>query len=414
MKAIPSSIPGENVEKAPPSARPLRANSKAKEKAIKSTILPRGGAQKRPRLTARDGHSREPPSQSEDELAMRDAGVEEEGDGTEPADEAEVEHSVAGPSTRKRKRGAPATTRTTRAKSKATKKVVKQPSVTPVIRQGKGLRTPSINRGAYVPTRVFALWKDDGHYYPGVVQSHEGGSIYLVKFDDNSTAKVKIDQMRLCELHVGDDILLPPNSHGCKVVDIAKFDSENIVGVSVEDAVEELSVSDILIANKTIIYAWKDRMLTSDSIVPVQAKPSPTPSKLSLASGGPSVRNNHRKILAKTGVVITLSSNNNSQWEKDRENIMAAVKNTGVTVIEDWASVFRMEGKHSHSNNKWVIEKSEVKWVENKDIERVFLLADNANQKPKFLLALGLGIPCVCVSWLHDSVNAVSDIFASA
>jgi hypothetical protein len=189
---------------------------------------------------------------------------------------------------------------------------------------------------------------------------------------------------------------------------VAKFDSEQLVSVSVDDEIEELRTSDIVIAPKTIAYAWKDRTLTPDSIITTKPiKLSPTPSTI---ASGPSARSHRRKILAKTGLVITLSSSNN-QWEKDKENIMAAVKNTGGTVIDDWASIFRMEGRHSHLNNRWVIEKSDVKWIGRDDIERVFLLADNANQKPKFLIALALGIPCVCVTWLHDSVSVVSPIF---
>jgi len=339
---------------------------------------------------------------------MREAGVKEEEDGMEPADDdyVEVDHLVAGPSTGKRKRGAPATkSKTSRVNTKASTKA------TPITRQAKRLRTASINPGGNMaPTRVFALWKQDGHFYSGIVHSHEGGSRYLVRFDDETDATVNINQMRLCELRVGDSILLPNSTRNCKVVDVTKVDSDRIVGVSVDDEIEELQVSDIMIANKTITYAWKDRALTSDSIVPVvkpvRVKLSPTPSKLSVASG-PSGRGSRQKVLAKTGLVITLSSCN-SRWEKDKENVMAAVKNTGGTVIDDWASIFRMEGKHSHSNNRWVIEKSDVKWIGGDDIEKVFLLADNANQKPKFLIALALGIPCVCVSWLHDSVSVVS------
>jgi hypothetical protein len=352
-------------------------------------------------------------SQSEDdgELRMREDGVIEE-DGTEPADDEYIDGDqfVAGPSTRKRKRGAPVPKPTTsRSKTKAPSKTSKHPSITPITRQTKRLRTGSVNRGgSTTPTRVFALWRPDGHFYSGDVQAHEGGTQYLINFDDGTEAKVNIDQMRLCELRVGDIVRFPNSTRNCKVVDMGKFDSEQLVGVSVDDEIEELRISEITIAPKTIAYAWKDRTLTPDSIV--TAKPtelSPTPSTI---ASGPSARSNRRRILAKTGLVITLSSGNN-QWEKDKENIMAAVKNTGGIVIDDWASIFRMEGRHSHSNNRWFIEKSDVKWIGRDDIERVFLLADNANQKPKFLTALALGIPCVCVSWLHDSVSVVSRFF---
>jgi len=110
------------------------------------------------------------------------------------------------------------------------------------------------------------------------------------------------------------------------------------------------------------------------------------------------------KALNRTGLVVTLSPGNKN-WEKIRENVMLAIKNNGGTVIEDWSCIFPMDGIHSNSNKRWVAVADDVQWVPKDGIQRVFLLADDANQKPKFLIALALGIPCLSFDWLHATVD---------
>jgi hypothetical protein len=133
---------------------------------------------------------------------------------------------------------------------------------------------------------------------------------------------------------------------------------------------------------------------------------SPSPSKLSVMSST-SIKGIRGKAFSKTGLVVTLSVGNEN-WERDKDRLMNAIKNNGGTVIDDWANIFKMDGKHSNANKRWVVHKEEVQWVGREDMERVFLLADDANLKPKYLIALAFGIPCLSVSWLYDSVSEVS------
>ncbi|GLB34876.1 putative ubiquitin modification-dependent histone binding [Lyophyllum shimeji] len=408
---IPSSVPEQDLEKGTASKR-LRADTTASNKGKGKALSEQTRAKPRRNATVPNGRSRRrattddesPLSASDDELLMRAA--DDEDDGTEPADEEYMDPDFAGPSSRKRKRSA-GPPKTTKANSKASKKPAKVPSTTPSTRQTKRLRSAAsaVRSGDWEPTRVFALWKQDGHFYPGTVHSHLEGARYTVHFDDLTEGVVAVDQMRLLDLRVGDDVILPKLTRGVKVVDVSKLESDDLVSVRLDSGVTEVSLQAIKIASKTISYAWKNRTISADSLVttvkPERGKPSPTPSRLSLVSG-PSTRGPRSNIFEKTALVVTISSNGN--WEKEKESVMSAVKNNGGCVINDWSDVIRMEGKHSQGNQRWVICRSDAQWTGKDDIERVFLLADDSSLKPKFLIALALGIPCLSVSWLHDSV----------
>lgn len=348
---------------------------------------------------------------SDDKLSM--ASTENE-DGTDLADD-EYQDAVPGPSSRKRKR-APAT-KASGANPKAAPKRSKRSNATPATRarlRSAVSSTATRAIGGHA-TRVFALWKQDGHYYSGIVHSIEVGDKYMVKFDDGTTAAVNIDQMRRCELHVGDDVLVANRTRGSKVVNVDRL-ADDFVTINLDDDRVDFEIRDIRIAHKTIAYTWKDRVLSAETIVATvkSTKLSPSPSKLSVTSV-PAVRGYRKKVLAKTGLIVTLSATNGN-WEKDKEDIMNGVKNTGGFVVDDLSTVVRMEGQHSMGNNRWVIEKADAYWIGGDEIERLFLLADDPNQKPKFLIALALGIPCLSTTWLHDSVDCVSltnDLFHS-
>jgi hypothetical protein len=326
-------------------------------------------------------------------------------DGTEPVDDEflEDEDDVG---SKKRKR-APRVERITRGSSR---RVKRDPSPAP--RQSKRLRSAlstASKKSIEEATRVFALWKQDCHYYPGVVHSTNTDSEYLVRFDDDTESWVKLDQLRALELRVGDDVLIPNRYRPSRVVNIDGQD-DGKVQVFVDEEVKTMQVSSLRIANKTVMFDWGDRIFTPLSIVPIlkPVKPhlSPSPSKLSMLSV-PLVRGGAKKVLARTGLIVTLTASNGT-WEKEKEKVMNAVKHSGGFVIDDLTTILRMDGRHLQSGNAWVIKKTDVEWVGDEEIERLFLVADEPNQKPKFLIALALGIPCLNTEWLHESVKSVS------
>lgn len=337
----------------------------------------------------------------------------ENDDGTELAEEDEYQDDAEDGQARKRKRGAQIKTvaNTGKTTRRATKRA-KPDVATPGTQQSMRLRgTTSTTAMNSLGSRVFALWKQDGHYYPGTVHAMAPNSCYTIAFDDGTMGDVSAQQMRLCRLKVGDDVLFPGRTRPTQVIAVDDDDTNGTVQVEVDNIVEHIPIRDLRIANKTISYDWKDRILSADSIIttvrPAKSKLSPSPSKLSVLSV-PAVHGTRKQVLERTGLIVTLSATKRS-WEKEKEIVMSSVKNTGGFVIDDLTTILRMEGRHFNNNNRWVIKKEDVKWVGDEDIRRLFLVADDANQKPKFLIAIALGIPCLSTSWLEESVKAVSD-----
>ncbi|KDQ60986.1 hypothetical protein JAAARDRAFT_125032 [Jaapia argillacea MUCL 33604] len=316
-----------------------------------------------------------------------------------------------GPS-RKRKRQ-PTTSTATRASSKAPATKLAKSLATPTTtrRPAKRLRSvTSSSRGlAADATRVFALWKNDSHYYSGVVHSLKSGSstLYHVKFDDGTEGDVEIRQLRQAILVVGDEVILINGDLRGKVTE-DKLESDGVVVVEVDDGDEldhlEVGLSEVRIAGRTLLKQWKDRLLHADSIITqVQPKPlkgTPSPSKMSMVSGTSATKTSKCRFFSKTGLVVTLSPGNRD-WDQVKGDIEKSINSHGGTVIDDWSSVISIRGKHSQSNKRWVVEKDDVRWSGREGIERVFLLSDEANSKPKYLIALALGVPCLSTDWLR-------------
>jgi hypothetical protein len=388
---VPSSLPEQDIvdnNKNRPTRSTKPKSSRIKPKAKNKAVL-----SKPPLPSAMKG--------SEDELLLGkehdDAQLGDEDDEDDDVDELGPSH--------KRKH---ASSKKPIVEMRPTKRL-KKSSATPATRQAKSLRSAISTGEPSQGTRVFALWPQDGHYYPGTVHSIDNNSRYLVQFDDDTNATLSLSQIRTCQLNIGDDVMFGESSRPARVVEVDDVD-EDFVKVIRDDQIESVSISTLRVAHKTILCAWKDRTLTPNSVTttipPVRAGLSPSPSKMSMLSV-PSIRGGRKKVLAKTGLIVTLSATNGN-WEKEKVKVMNAVRNSGGFVIDDLDTILQMDGKHSNNNHRCVIKKNDVKWTGHGDIERLFLLADDPNQKPKYLIALALGIPCLSTSWLHDSVDSVS------
>lgn len=357
---------------------------------------------------------------AQDSILIPKAAEKEEEEETEPADEDDMDVDSPvdpSPSVQKRKRDTkPVPKNAAKASMKAHKFGRSTPSLgvsRSANKSSKRLRSGNSNSRLITDpaTRVFALWKQDSHYYSGVVHSHVGSSKYLVKFDDGTEDTVDMTKMRHSELRAGDDVILVADNRKAKVKEVPTGRSTIMVEVDDGEELEafDAEVSDIRIAARTISKLWEDRQVSFDTIIPVIAprslKSTPSPSKTSFISAK-SEKTGRSRALYKTGFVVTLSVGNDN-WEQQKDSVMLAIKNNGGTVVDDWSQIISMEGKHSNTNKRWVAFAKDAKWIGQDNLERVFLLADDANQKPKYLIALALGIPCLSLEWLHDAVNKV-------
>ncbi|KAF8892515.1 hypothetical protein BD779DRAFT_1509432 [Infundibulicybe gibba] len=393
MVEIPSSVPDQDG-KAVRAQEPARNRGRPRK--------PSSGVVKKPSVSA-GARAREPrflqgsplTDSGDDELLVP---LREENEQTDIVDEeySEPEPRDEGGSSRKRKRSnakvTKATTKRLRSKTPASNNKVAASSGLKTTSGPRRLRSAAPSGPEYQnleATRVFALWKQDNHYYSGVV--HQG--------------VVTVNHMRRYELIVGDHVLIPGRTRSNKVVNVSKFDSEDIISINLDEDIEEVQVASIKIAAKTVMSAWKERMLSQDSIIPTlkSNKSSPSPSKRSVT--GSINRSSSHGLFSGTGLVITLSPDVVDR-EKKQRNLVNLIKKNGGTVLDDWGNVISMDGAYSQSDHRWTIEVSDAKWIGGEHIERIFVLADQQNSKPKYLIALGFGIPCLSLSWIHDSIEA--------
>ncbi|KZT70132.1 hypothetical protein DAEQUDRAFT_668140 [Daedalea quercina L-15889] len=261
-------------------------------------------------------------------------------------------------------------------------------------------------------TRVFALWRQDNHYYSGVVHSLSSTAPprYLIHFDDGTEDVVEITKMRLCKLMKDDQVILVPGKQKAVVVDVSRFDSDRVVTVEIDNGEEldqlEIDAGDIKIASRTLASVWNNRTLVAEEVCPIvrpnALKNSPSPSKLTLGSAG-SLKS-VRRVLVKTGFVVTMSPKN-AHWEKTKGKVMQAIKGSGGIVIDNWTDIFAMDGTYSQGGKRWVVRYEDIGCTVRHDIEQVFLLSDDCNTKPKYLIALALGIPCLDYNWILDTVG---------
>ncbi|TFK76283.1 hypothetical protein BDN72DRAFT_808621 [Pluteus cervinus] len=412
---VPSSVPDQDV----PSAK---AKGKGRAVATKVTTSRAGKTTKRvstrgatKKVTSKGKRRRVIESEDEDdddeELSNGDdemdllPRVQEE---DEPAEEEYIEPKLeeAGPSSsRKRKRvtTAPSKVRASSKGSTRAKSALPEPPA-------KYLRSAAHNYIGRHPqtddaTRVLALWNNGtrANYFAGTVHSLISESTYNVIFDDGDSIIIPITSMRKLELRKGDEVLL--GSSRAFVEDLTRVDSEGIVIVAREKQLIDVELKDVRLVPRTVDAHWKDRTLTAAEILPLfrpaSTKNEPQSPTHSVATG--SVNRAGRKALFK-GVAIVVTLGNNEGEVKRKQELEQMMTQHGGTVLSDWSFAIRMEGKHSNSNHRWVATQSDLSWTGKSTIEQAFLVCDQPSQKPKFLTALALGIPCLHDSWLRESI----------
>jgi len=286
--------------------------------------------------------------------------------------------------------------------------------MTPQTRTTKRLKSAGSIISKTGATRVFALWKQNKLWYSGIVYEHISASAYMVKFDDNHEAVVTTEHMRTNDLRVGDLVRFKGN----KDIEITKVNNRSN-SVAIEGEPDMLEFKDIGISTKVINSSWQDRLVDPQSVVAavrdidVKVKSTPSPSRSatslhSLNTNAKGPRQSH-KFLQKVGLIVSLGSNTNDRTEdgKSRSDILRAVRDSGGVVVDDLFRYLKMD--ILFSTHRWIIERDSVQWIgEPKELQRLFLIADNHNLKPKYLMALALGIPCLSTKWLYACLEAVS------
>ena len=254
-------------------------------------------------------------------------------------------------------------------------------------------------------TRVFAQWPLCKHFYAGFVHSRSPvqSDLYVVRFDDGTECPVHVSNIRQSELEEGDEVFVIGYKQPGHVSAVDRWDTEGYVRVRVETGGElDVKANSIKIQESVIDRDWTERPVHENSICTLlQAQGLNASTSKPTAVNGTSTS----KFLKRIGFVVTMKS----AGDDSRAHVFDLIKNNGGKVIDDWANVFPFSP--SQTDRNWVARQTDVK---HKDLglQTVFLLADEPNQKPKYLVALALGIPCVSTQWLLDCQEQVSLFFA--
>jgi hypothetical protein len=267
--------------------------------------------------------------------------------------------------------------------------------------RGPARNTPRLN------SRVFALWKQDGHYYAGTVKKR-CDSGYTVSFCDNTTMPdIPIEHLRAFDLRTGDSVIYGEYGHVAKV-DHVDGQTIHITTPCNVLPLPTLHFRDIKISSKTIESQWKDRKLT-DQMIGI-ARNSNADDRWISKTSGPS--SSWDCFLHGCAIIISLSVTDRSEHKRISDELSNKVRlNKGIS-LEGWHEVVHLEGQYSEQH--WYIERKDVKWKGSEKIRRLFLLGNDATQKVKYLFAIALGVPCLSLEWLNEEALVSIRLFCDA
>ncbi|KAF5377049.1 hypothetical protein D9757_007703 [Collybiopsis confluens] len=304
--------------------------------------------------------------------------IKEEDNATEFDDEYYVTPapSTIGESSRKRKRI---------AASSVSRKLSKQ-------EPSSAKRTPTLHRVAVdlkSPVRVLALWTD-GQWYCGSIVTFMAPDTYEVAFDDGSKLKARIGSLRNLDLKKGDDVRVLDLKKAGKVVELRGEGRDMTVSVAIGSHVSDWKCRDFCVQSDKVEAQWKDRVLDG------------TLGEIEDPTAAYEVPENADSFLKDCGIIVTIKDAN--EHHELHNDICAVMAGNRATLLEDWTDALTAQGTYTPSG--WKITKEEVRWFEDMDkpnsLRRVFVIADTESTKPKYLIGLALGVPCLSSQYILD------------
>jgi len=255
--------------------------------------------------------------------------------------------------------------------------------------------------------RVFALWKQDAHYYAGTISAQNTKTeTYTVEFDDNTIKHdISIEDMRVLDLRPGDNIVYGKGIIGTvdRVVNPHVF-----ISTSGKKKAHKILLQQVLISSKTINSEWADRRLTKEMVGLVEDEATGEQEPRDELAKEVPVPGDH--FLNGCGIIATFSAGlPQDERERNISRLRSILARHGGQLVGDWHNVLSLEGKLGPKNAYWYIEKKGVCLREGKDFKRLFLMADELSQKTKFLFALAMGVPCLELQWLFEDEKAKGD-----
>ncbi|GAA6003155.1 hypothetical protein JCM10207_001775 [Rhodosporidiobolus poonsookiae] len=307
----------------------------------------------------------------------------------------------------------------------------RQTSPAGTVRSSSSIKTGGSKPAGVLPfSRVFALWRDDGSFYPATIVSNTR-SHFKVRFDDKSEGRLKPDELRRCELVQGDVIVYYGNEVAAETQTGSLY-AELVVqrvdradaSVEPEESEEGLSRDDEILASSTnhdegrlhrirvsaavipALHAAQldNRKLTADELGLINPAEKPVALKLDKPPRPTHVspleiNTTTPALFARTAFLVTFRSGKGGLSVSQKQSLVDRIEEHGGTVI-DWEHLFTVDASAS--------SKAGPRLVFNKDdfrsIDSIFLLADATCSTVKYLISLGLGVPCLSKEFALQSI----------
>ncbi|PBK97044.1 hypothetical protein ARMGADRAFT_724909 [Armillaria gallica] len=215
--------------------------------------------------------------------------------------------------------------------------------------------------------RVFAF--HDDLFYPATFEEEVGDDLW-VRFDGESKTIRAKDARSFAELRPNDCVsIVDPSIDNVLIGGSIRTILEDREGVEFVDnhgEVREVAMSMLRLSPTVIKNSWNERTVG---------------------------------IFSGYGFILSCSED-----QSKRDSFSSCIKDAGGKVVADWTNALELDGTHI-TTNKWVINDTDAKW-RLPSVERLFLLADQHSEKPKYLIALALGVPCIRLQWIEESLEA--------
>ena len=98
-----------------------------------------------------------------------------------------------------------------------------------------------------------------------------------------------------------------------------------------------------------------------------------------------------RTIIIRTGIE-----------DKLKASLVPRIRRGGGKIVENWLDILSFESGRSH-----------MQWrgtAKDGNVNQILLLSREANQFPKYMMALAIGVPCISIQWVPDRLEGVSDV----
>ncbi|GAA5890931.1 hypothetical protein JCM5296_001231 [Sporobolomyces johnsonii] len=271
-------------------------------------------------------------------------------------------------------------------------------------------------------TRMLGMWRDDGWFYAGTILSLSNG-FFHVRFDDDSTGRLRPHELLRCELKRGDIIQYYGNDFA------GESQAEGIPnelrvlraerGTTGDDVEGELYHDDVVVATELTdldasgpkhrlqvegirisvsrAHQFEDRKVTPTDIAAFEGRDRIVVKPLPLLA--PPTRPDTTAFEDSKKAAGLFSRMAFLVTQADKGDFVNKLKANGGTIIE-WEHLFEAKGTVDNQPPTVSFPRRDFEKV-----DTILLLADRPCTTIKYLIALALGVPCCSSQFALDSIK---------